>query len=71
MLKRETVVVLGAGASKEVGLPLGDGLKEQIAGLVRKDQDPYGMVLHDPDIRRAVTLHISDDKGTHTDPAIF
>lgn len=31
MFKRKTVIVVGAGASKEVGLPTGDALKQEIA----------------------------------------
>lgn len=34
MFTRKTLFVIGAGASFELGLPLGDGLKKSIAGLL-------------------------------------
>jgi AraC-like DNA-binding protein len=37
MFKSSTLFVIGAGASKEAGLPLGNELTEKIAGLIRLD----------------------------------
>lgn len=34
MLKNKTVVVVGAGASKDIGLPLGDELKKSVADIL-------------------------------------
>ena len=34
MFKPNTVLIVGAGASAEVGLPIGTGLVDYIAGLV-------------------------------------
>lgn len=34
MIKNKTVVVVGAGASKDIGLPLGDGLKKSVADIL-------------------------------------
>lgn len=42
MLKRKTTLILGAGASSEVKLPLGAALKAQIAGLMRIETDDWG-----------------------------
>jgi len=43
MFKQKTTIVLGAGASCEIGLPSGDGLKEQIISLLRRtDDNAYG-----------------------------
>ena len=39
MFKPNTVLVVGAGASAEVGLPLGTGLVDHIAGLVSFERD--------------------------------
>lgn len=42
MLKDATVFVLGAAFSKEVGLPLGEGLKEKILGVLPTGPDGGG-----------------------------
>lgn len=41
MLRRKTTLILGAGASQEVRLPLGPELKAQIAGLMRVEIDDW------------------------------
>jgi hypothetical protein len=39
MFKPNTVLIVGAGASAEVGLPIGTGLVDHIAGLVTIERD--------------------------------
>jgi hypothetical protein len=40
MIRKKTVFVLGAGAHKSYGLPLGSELLESILDLLRKFQNP-------------------------------
>jgi hypothetical protein len=40
MFQKKTVIVVGAGASQEVNLPIGTGLKNQIANLLHFEVDP-------------------------------
>lgn len=42
MLSRRTVFVVGAGASCELGLPSGDGLKDKIVAALSIEDDGYG-----------------------------
>jgi hypothetical protein len=42
MTRNKTVFVLGAGASYEFGLPVGDTLKEQISKLLSYKEDDFG-----------------------------
>ena len=43
MFRQKTTIIVGAGASCEIGLPSGDGLKEQILSLLRRtDENDYG-----------------------------
>jgi len=59
MLRSRTLLVVGAGASEEAGLPLGNKLREIIASkmIIRQD-DLYGGHLNDKDIVRALQHHI-------------
>jgi hypothetical protein len=60
MLRAKTVLVLGAGASFEVGLPLGKRLLEQIAELVTY-QFEFGNAVHGDDIiLRALRLRLNE-----------
>ena len=45
MFRSKTVFILGAGASKEVGLPLGEELKKKIADNVYLDIDDFGKIV--------------------------
>ncbi|RJG56642.1 hypothetical protein D0Z70_04645 [Sphingobium terrigena] len=43
MFRQKTTIVVGAGASCEIGLPSGDGLKDQIVSLLKRTNDnAYG-----------------------------
>lgn len=42
MYRSKTVFVVGAGASAEVGLPIGTGLKDQIVSRLKVREDEYG-----------------------------
>jgi hypothetical protein len=42
MLRNKTVLILGAGASSEIQLPLGPALKARIAALMEVSQDDWG-----------------------------
>jgi hypothetical protein len=41
-MAQNTVFVIGAGASSEVGLPTGEGLKEEISSLLNGSFDIMG-----------------------------
>ncbi|HEY7241154.1 MAG TPA: hypothetical protein VH600_18415, partial [Burkholderiales bacterium] len=53
-----TVIVLGAGASKEVGLPTGEELKQRIADLLNIRFDVNRLKSGDAEIVEAVGIHI-------------
>jgi hypothetical protein len=55
MFKSKTVFVIGAGASKEAGLPTGEELKKSISALLNFNQNPFGQLEGGcPDIRNAI-----------------
>ncbi|MFN0114907.1 MAG: hypothetical protein ACKVPY_09550 [Paracoccaceae bacterium] len=69
MINRKTVVVVGAGASSDLGLPLGAALKSEVANLATRRDD--GIWLHlnsamfhyfepNRDIGEKALLHFSD-----------
>ena len=53
MFKPNTVMIVGAGASAEVGLPIGTGLVDHIAGLVTIERNELTGALpqHKPFVR--------------------
>jgi hypothetical protein len=53
MFKPNTVLIVGAGASAEVGLPIGTGLVDYIAGLVTIERNELTGTLpqHKPFVR--------------------
>ncbi|KQT33735.1 hypothetical protein ASG29_06940 [Sphingomonas sp. Leaf412] len=60
MFRQKTTIVVGAGASCELGLPSGDGLKEQIVSLLRPTNDnAYGFA--DPALQQAMKALVSPD----------
>ena len=64
MILSRTLFIIGAGASKEVGLPTGDELKDQIAERLNIDPDaPAG---GDSEIRRALEAYVAEagQRGT-------
>ena len=54
MIKRKTVFVVGAGASAEVGLPLGTGLMDDIANRLAIRFTPEPLFTGDPEILEAM-----------------
>lgn len=57
MFNTETVFVVGAGASCELGFPSGVGLKRQIASYLNAKHDQGGrLVLEDEELRQAFLL---------------
>lgn len=56
MIKNKTVFIVGAGASNEVGLPIGADLTKKISGLLRLKQRGLGDHISDPIISEAVHL---------------
>lgn len=69
MFRSKTVFVVGAGGSKEVGFPLGDELKDQIAGLVNIRYDmSYARQSGDDAIVAAIMHHCqqnNEDRNSH------
>lgn len=59
MLPSKTVFVVGAGASAEVGLPIGDKLKREIAGMLRFARDGFRL---DPNTYDARVLQVLQQK---------
>lgn len=57
MFNTETVIVVGAGASCELGFPAGHGLKRQIASYLDTYHDKTGkLVIEDDELREAFLL---------------
>src|SRR5208283_2204305 len=67
MFEKKTVMVVGAGASAEVNLPVGKGLKEGIARLLRFEQDGFGRPTGDRIILSALGQHSGHPRLDHGD----
>jgi hypothetical protein len=63
---REHVIVLGAGASYEVGLPVGSDLKQKISNLLRLQQSTFVTQISNTLVRDAIHLIVASarDRGT-------
>jgi hypothetical protein len=70
MLKGQTLIVVGAGASAELGLPTGGDLKKNIAKLLDIRFDDWGsrMISGDQDIYSALRLHV---EGKERDTELY
>jgi len=69
MLKGQTLVVVGAGASSEIGLPTGHALKANIAKLLDiRFEDGYRMSSGDHRICDALTAHVQGSGGRDINP---
>ncbi|MGO8061310.1 hypothetical protein ACC716_24295 [Rhizobium johnstonii] len=69
MFKRKTVFIVGAGASKEVGLPVGDELKNSIAGKLKiRFDDGYNQSSGDKKIFEALRLIVNERGGRDINP---
>lgn len=69
MFRAKTVFVLGAGSSAEVGLPIGEGLKHEIAERIDiRFQDGYRQNSGDFQIMNAIRQHAKIEGGPHADP---
>lgn len=62
MLEAKTVFILGAGASEEVGLPLGNVLLKQICALIEFQKNHNGVYFGDDQMRRALK-HVLEERG--------
>lgn len=60
MIRKRTVVVVGAGASNDLGLPLGPGLKNRVADLIEKHSETRDYLL------QACRQRFSDNSGEIT-----
>lgn len=61
MFKRRTVFVIGAGASRELGLPVGDGLMSRIVDILEEDRSLHG--LSNQRIVRALVARAQAESG--------
>jgi hypothetical protein len=67
---RKNVIVVGAGASKEFGLPTGAELTQSIAGIADIKFDVLGSKLENGDYKLVETLRLLAKKGTPKDQSI-
>jgi hypothetical protein len=66
----KTVFVIGAGASNEVDLPVGTGLKDEIAGFLNiKFENGLHQISGDQTIWEAVRVHIDGSKHRSSEAA--
>jgi len=72
MSNKKTLFIIGAGASTEVNLPDGTGLKQEIANLLNIKFDRLGFTQTSGDcsIYRALQIYASQSKETTTKPYI-
>lgn len=69
MFRSKTVFVLGAGASEEVGLPIGKDLKNIIAEKIDIKFQPYGgQISGDYQIMHALWQHVKQPDGNKGNP---
>ncbi|MGR9420324.1 hypothetical protein [Rhizobium leguminosarum] len=69
MFKRKTVFIVGAGASKEVGLPVGDELKTAITGKLNiRFDDGFSQNSGDKKIVEALRLIVNERGGRDINP---
>ncbi len=62
MARRNTLLVVGAGASAEAGLPIGRGLADQISKILRFEADRFGSAIGgDEDFRYQLERHTQQD----------
>ncbi|MBD8546075.1 hypothetical protein [Sphingomonas sp. CFBP 8760] len=60
MLRNKTVFVLGAGASLELNLPVGEGLKQWIIDAIRLDPDHPDQHFADSNVDSAVLSYVME-----------
>ena len=66
MADRKTLMVVGAGASKEAGIPTSQGLKENIAGYLKLQFEDFGKrISGDDSIFEALTLASGEQEPTN------
>lgn len=72
-MSNDTLFIIGAGASKEVDLPIGEELKKIICNLIDFRYDTFGMLTHgDEKIVNAIKLNIKkENKSDKTGDEIF
>lgn len=69
MAEKKTVYILGAGASYEFGLPVGDALKEHISKLLNYRPDAYGRLNGGDSLISDALYHVSRMTGNTTNLA--
>lgn len=60
MLRARTVFVVGAGASFELDLPVGEGLKQWIVDALKLDPNHYDQHFADPHVNAAVLSYVME-----------
>ena len=69
MFKKKTVFVVGAGASKELGLPVGDELKKHISKAIDISyRDGFNLSRGDPYIAEAIKAKVRQDGQRDANP---
>ncbi len=53
MIEKKTVLILGAGASNEVGFPLGENLIREIYAFIRGTSEAYAKDIHGRNLRHS------------------
>lgn len=72
MINSSTVIVVGAGASKEVGLPTGKKLKNKIASMLNIEFDDFDQITSEYEIIKALRHHVRlpESESSDIDPYI-
>lgn len=68
MLERETTFILGAGASFDLGFPLGDTLRDRIIDILAVDDPNTSINFSDPDFARVLQTRAVNEAGTGSWP---
>ncbi|NOZ75692.1 MAG: hypothetical protein GXO90_10050, partial [FCB group bacterium] len=68
MVRKKSIIILGAGASQEVGLPVGSELKNSISELldIRFDEDGIKQISGDYSITAALRIAVNE-RENHED----
>lgn len=68
MLERDTTFILGAGASFDLGFPLGDTLRDRIIELLTVDDPNTSINFSDPDFARVMQARAVSEAGASAWP---
>ena len=64
MLKRDTSFVIGAGASRDLGFPLGDTLRDKIISLLRVEDPNTSINFSDPTLAKVIARRAESERGS-------